>query len=99
MAKHAGTGNKREITLKNNVAILVVFQPKGVPRSIFSCEHLITQRYSPFIICYSTVKTDDKIAFLARAAPLLERKNFGYVFGAYRHGIRLLHRADSNPDC
>ena len=88
-----------KLPLGSKVAILVVFQPKGVARSLFlTCDHLIDQGYSPFILCNMPLSEDDRTALLARAALLLERPNFGYDFGAYQDGIRLLHKMGCKPD-
>lgn len=81
------------------VAILVVYQPKGIARSLFlTADHLIQQGYSPFILCNMPLMDDDRTALLARAALLLERPNFGYDFGAYQDGIRLLEKLGCKPD-
>ncbi len=88
-----------KLTLGNKVAILVVYQPKGIAQSLFlTCDHLIEQGYSPFILCNAPLSVEDRNALLARAALLLERPNFGYDFGAYQDGIRLLQRSGCKPD-
>ena len=88
-----------QLPLGSKVAILVVYQPKGIASSLFlTCDHLIDQGYSPFILCNMPLSDDDRTALLARAAMLLERPNFGYDFGAYQDGIRLLERLGCKPD-
>ena len=87
------------LVLGSKVAVLVLYQPKGVARSIFlTCDHLIAQGYSPFILSNAPVSASDRAELLARSALLLERPNFGYDFGAYQDGVRLLaklgHRTD-----
>ena len=85
--------------LGSKVAILVVFQPKGIARSLFlTCDHLIDQGYSPFILCNTTLSEDDRVSLLERSALLLERPNFGYDFGAYQDGIRMLSKLGCIPD-
>jgi hypothetical protein len=87
------------LPLGNKVAVLVLYQPKGVARSIFlTCDHLIAQGYSPFILSNARLSDDDRAALLARAALVLERPNFGYDFGAYQDGIRLLDKMGHKPD-
>ena len=81
------------LEMGNKVAIFVLFQPKGVARSLLmTCDHLIAQGYSPFILSNSPLSEADRSALLAKSAVLLERPNFGYEFGAYQDGIRLLDR-------
>ena len=88
-----------EIILGEKVAIFILFQPKGVAQSIyFTCDHLIAQGYSPFILSNAPLSNTDRTELLARSALLLERPNFGYDFGAYQDGIRLLDRLGCKPD-
>lgn len=87
------------LVLGGKVALLVLFQPKIVARSTFlMCDHLIAQGYSPFILSNSVLSAHDREELLARSALLLERPNFGYDFGAYQDGIRLLARMGHAPD-
>ena len=87
------------LVLGSKVAVLVLYQPKSVARSIFlTCDHLITQGYSPFILSNAPVSASDRAELLARSALLLERANFGYDFGAYQDGVRLLAKMGHKPD-
>ena len=87
------------LPLGNKVAVLILYQPTGVARSLFlTCDHLIAQGYSPFILSNTPLSTSDRAGLLARSALLLERANFGYDFGAYQDGIRLLDRMGHKPD-
>lgn len=88
-----------KLPLGKKIAIFVLFQPKGVAPSVYlTCEHLIARGYSPFILSNSPLTATDRAALLSRSALLLERPNFGYDFGAYQDGIRLLNRRDCRPD-
>ena len=87
------------LPLGKKIAILVIFQPKGVARSLFfTCKHLKNAGYSPFVISNAPLNHTDRTKLLACSALLLERPNFGYDFGAYQDGIRLLERIVHNPD-
>lgn len=87
------------LVMGSKVAILILYQPKGVARSIFlTCDHLIAQGYSPFILSNAPVSASDRAELLARSALLLERRNFGYDFGAYQDGVRLLAKMGHQPD-
>ena len=79
------------MALGDKVAIFVLFQPKGIAQStFFTCDHLVAQGYSPFIVANAPLSERDRAAFLTRSALLIERPNFGYDFGAYQDGIYLL---------
>ena len=85
--------------LGNKVAIVVLFQPKGVAASVFlMCDHLISQGYSPFILSNGPLSDGDRFALLEKSALLLVRPNFGCDFGAYQDGIRLLDRIGCKLD-
>jgi Rhamnan synthesis protein F len=87
------------LTLGSKVAVLVLYQPQGVARSLFlTCGHLIENNYSPFILSNAPLSADDRTALLARAAFVIERPNFGYDFGAYQDDIRLLEKMGHQPD-
>lgn len=76
-----------------------MFQPNGVAPSLLkTCDHLVSQGYSPFILSNTQLADHDREALLARAALLLERPNFGYDFGAYQDGIKLLNQMGCKPD-
>lgn len=88
-----------KVVLGKKVAIFILFQPKGVANSIyFSCDHLIAHGYSPVILSNAPLSDSDRAALLERSALLLERPNFGYDFGAYQDGVRLLDRMGLKPD-
>jgi Rhamnan synthesis protein F len=90
------TGN---VPMGNKVAIFILFQQNGVARSTYlTCDHLIEQGYSPFVLSNAPLSDTDRAALLARSAILLERPNFGYDFGAYQDGIRILGKMGCRPD-
>ena len=80
-------------SLGKKVAIFVLFQPKGVAASVFlTCDHLIAQGYSIFILSNGPLSDSDRFALIEKSSLLLVRPNFGYDFGAYQDGIYLLDR-------
>lgn len=88
-----------EIALGPKVALLLVYQPKGISdATVWTCQHLVTKGYSPLIISNAPLNADAK----ARLSPwiwrMAERPNFGYDFGGYRDGIWLLSQWKTDPD-
>jgi hypothetical protein len=87
------------IPLAPKIAIVLVFQPKGVAASLsLTLRYLVEQGYAPFVISNAPVSQADR----ARLAPicwrLIERPNFGYDFGGYRDGILLLRHWGIRPE-
>ena len=77
-----------QVPLTAKVALVLVWQPRGLERSIIDlCHHLVAQGYAPFIVSNAPLLPVD----LARLMPLvwrvMERPNFGYDFGGYRDGV------------
>jgi len=76
---------------KNKIAIILIYQPNGIASSIFNtCQHLIKNGFSPFIISNLVITQEDITVLKGVAWRVLERPNYGYDFGGYRDGIRLL---------
>jgi hypothetical protein len=87
------------ISLNEKIAIFVLYQPNGVADSVLmTCDHLIHQGYSPFIICNSNLSEPDMTALICRSALLLVRPNFGYDFGAYQDGLHIIDIMEFKPD-
>lgn len=79
------------LPLTDRVAVFVVYQPKGVPPSIFlTLEHLWQNRFAPLVVSNGPLRPEDRRLLAAKAALVIERPNVGYDFGAYRDGIRHL---------
>jgi|GEM_PF-328810 len=75
------------------IAVLVIYQPSGLPASIFHTLRYLTRHgYTVLAVLNSPLSEGD----LARLTPhcwrVLERPNFGYDFGGYRDGLRILSR-------
>lgn len=79
------------LPLTDRVAVFVVYQPKGVPPSIFlTLEHLWQNRFAPLVVSNGPLRPEDRRLLASKAALVIERPNVGYDFGAYRDGIRHL---------
>lgn len=80
-----------EILLKPKVALLLVYQPKGISdATVWTCEHLVHKGYAPLIISNAPLSADDKTRLSPWVWRMADRPNFGYDFGGYRDGIWLL---------
>ena len=86
-------------SLGPNVAIFVLYQPKGLLAStLLTVDHLVGQGWSVFVISNAPLSTTDHTALSQRATAILQRPNVGYDFGAYREGIRYLEQLGHVPD-
>lgn len=75
----------------NKLAIVVLFQPRGLARSTYlTFDYLITQGYTPIAVSNTPLSDTDNAAIAARSALVMERPNVGYDFGAYRDALRVL---------
>lgn len=85
--------------LKQKVAIFLVYQPRGVAASVIAtCKHLSCKGYAVLMVSNSPVTAQDRAALGAYVWRFVERKNFGYDFGGYRDGIRLLWYWSVSPE-
>ena len=87
------------VGLLSKVAIFIVWQPGGLSAvTLDTCRHLRAAGYSVMLISNAPLRRDD----ISRVAPhvwrIIERPNFGYDFGGYRDGIKLLEREGISPD-
>jgi hypothetical protein len=80
---------------QDRIAIFLIFQPKGVAPSVLeTCRWLQSEGYAPFVVSNGPLDDAGRSALAGESWRLLERPNFGYDFGGYRDGIRLLRRWD-----
>lgn len=85
--------------LSERVAVLVLFQPKGLAGSVqLTLNHLVAEGWSVVVVSNAPLSVTDAAMVTDRAAILLERPNVGYDFGAYRAGLRLLARLEHWPE-
>lgn len=82
------------------VAIFLVYQPRGMSASVVaSCRHLSERGYSVVLVANSPVSLPDEQMLSRWVWRFVERPNFGYDFGGYRDGIRLLWHWSVSPAC
>lgn len=88
-----------QLALGQKVAIFVLFQPRGLAPSVdLTLRYLAANGYSPFVVSNAPLTEADREVLRGRVWRVAERPNFGYDFGAYRDGIRLLWREGVTPD-
>ncbi|MBD3892471.1 rhamnan synthesis F family protein [Hydrogenophaga sp.] len=91
---HAGLAQ-----LTSKVAIVLVYQPHGLSESIFvTCRHLQGHGYSVLLVANSALTDADLNRLQQLVWRVAVRENFGYDFGGYRDGIRLLRHWAIVPD-
>ncbi len=100
MAVAAGLPNMSgEIPLHDKVALLLVWQPRGLADStLATCQWLVTAGYAPFVVSNAPLSEADRDRLSKVVWRALERPNFGHDFGGYRDGLSYLRRWDVSPD-
>ena len=82
----------------DNIVIFLLFQPNGVPKSVFdTCNYLRASGYTPIIVSNAPLSDLDRVDLHAFAHVVAERPNFGYDFGGYRDGFWLINELGLNP--
>lgn len=80
-----------ELSLGDNVVVLLVYQPKGLSASTFhTLMHLKSEGFSAFVVLNSPISDSDYEQLKANCALIMKRPNFGYDFGGYRDAILYL---------
>ena len=86
-------------SLGPKVAIFLVYQPRGMSASsVATCRHLSERGYSVVLVANSPVSAADEALLGRWVWRFVERPNFGYDFGGYRDGIRLLWHWSVSPE-
>ena len=87
------------IPASNKVALLLVYQPSGVPAStLATCAWLAAAGYAPLVVSNATICPEDRLRLSEVVWRAVERPNFGYDFGGYRDGLTCLEQWDVTPD-
>ena len=74
-----------------DIAVFLLFQPGQLSGSTLqTCAHLQQKGYSVVVVSNSLVAQGDWAKMAPFVTQLIERPNFGYDFGGYRHGILAL---------
>ncbi len=81
------------------LAIFFTYQPRGFAKSVFvSCEHLKDLGYTTLLVSSAPVSDADRDALLQTCWKIVERPNYGYDFGGYRDGVRVMQDAGLTPE-
>jgi hypothetical protein len=87
------------VAAQGKVAVFLIYQPKGVPPSVFlTLDYLIRCGYSPLIVMNSPILPADAGRLRETSWLLTARPNFGYDFGGYRDGLRVLRETGHMPE-
>lgn len=88
-----------EVPLGQKVVIFLLYQPKSIPGSVFlTLTYLLKSGYTPLIVINGKVPQGSESQLRRYAWLLLQRPNFGYDFGGYQDGIRLLQERGIDPE-
>jgi hypothetical protein len=88
-----------DMTLTGSVAVLVLYQPRGLAASVrLTLDHLAAEGWSVLAVSNAPLGATDAALVTERAALLVERPNIGYDFGAYRAGLRALAGLGHQPE-
>jgi len=86
-------------TVGAKIAIYLIFQPKGLSAStIATCAHLASAGYSVLLVSNAPLSLEDRARLETATWLIVERPNFGYDFGGYRDGLRVVQEAGFSPD-
>lgn len=81
------------------IAIFLIYQPNGIPKSIYStCQHLCEVGFRTLIVCNTPLKDSERTRLAESSFLVIERPNFGYDFGGYRDAVWMLQERDIDPD-
>jgi hypothetical protein len=87
------------VARQDKVVIFLIYQPKGVPPSVFlTLDYLIRSGYAPLIVMNSPILPADAERLHNSSWLLITRPNFGYDFGGYRDGLRILRQSGPLPE-
>lgn len=85
--------------LYGNVVILLVYQPKGLPASLFhTLEYIKSEGFSAFVVLNSPIDELSYEKLKENCALIMKRPNFGYDFGGYRDAILYLNSKSNTFD-
>lgn len=92
---HIDEGQK---PLSDNLAILLLYQPKGVLKSTLSqIDFLASKGFSTLVVSNAPISASDLEQLTARTFRVIQRPNFGYDFGGYRDGVLHCLENDIRP--
>lgn len=81
------------------LAIVLLYQPNGLARSVGSMlSELDRHGFAVVAVSNARLTESDRAMLTSRCVLVAERPNFGYDFGGYRDGIRLVSQDLGLPD-
>ena len=81
------------------IAVFLVYQPEGIVSSVFdTLSHLSANGYSTLIVSNARLAVDDLNALIHHCWLIVERPNYGYDFGGYRDGVRIIRELGISPE-
>ena len=80
------------------IAIYLTFQPQGMAESTLSaCRHLAGGGYAVLLVANAPIADADRERLAPHVWRFVQRVNFGYDFGGYRDGLRLIQHWQLRP--
>jgi Rhamnan synthesis protein F len=77
----------------SKVAVFFIFQPKGLsPTIALTCRYLISQGYTLVLVSSTPLGEPELSKLRPLCWKILIRPNYGYDFGGYRDGIRVVRK-------
>lgn len=84
--------------LRDEVAILLIYQPKGILAStLWQLDWMARQGVSVVVVSNTRLDENSRAALQPLCHLLVERPNVGYDFGGYREGVLQLLERDIRP--
>lgn len=82
---------KGDQPLGGRIVIYAIYAPKGLsPSHLEALVRIAQAGYSAVVVANCQLSDPDRAALARNASLILDRVNFGYDFGAYRDGLRLI---------
>lgn len=90
LARHKQV-HQGNVPASSRVVIYLIFPRNGLLESHFrALNHFQAHGYAPVVVSNLPLVPADRERLLAQVNQLIERPNYGYDFGGYRDGVRLL---------
>ena len=81
-----------------DVAILLIYQPKGLLHSLYlELDYLHAKGIATIVVSNAPIARDDLERLQSHCHLVLQRPNYGYDFGGYRDGVLTLFERGINP--
>lgn len=86
-------------TINSDIAVFLIYQPNGLaPSVIETCAHLTKKGYGVVLVANGSIAAQDWDRVAPHVVHLIERPNFGYDFGGYRHAILDILNSDQSVE-